>query len=222
MDNSRFSSLIYRIIGKPERWHDDYIEVMHQIIDETESFDDPENFSELAIGDQILSRLSDTNEALTAFGTLLDKSRFKMIILDDQFVPIYFNQNAEELHNYVLSTAESGKLKIGVLNKAREAAELNSSKSATGNISNLTAMNFHDQNGEQVYLRSIHSQTSPETAPRTFFLMLVLDQDRNQNQLNPDLIQRYELTDKEQAVLVNLIHGNNIKEIAELTYVSSA
>ncbi len=220
MDNSRFSNLIYRIIGKPERWHDDYIDVMHQIIDETESFENPEKLSELAIGDQILSRLSDTNEALTAFGTLLDKSRFKMIILDDSFTPIYFNQNAEELHSHVLSTAEPGKLSVGVIAKAREAAEQNSSKAQAGNSSNLTAMDYRDQNGEQVYLRSIHNQTAPDAAPRTFYLMLVLDQSRNQNQLNPDFVQRHELTDTEQRVLVSLIHGNSIKEIAEQMFVS--
>ena len=101
MENSRFSSLIYRIIGKPERWHDDYLDIMHQVLDETDSFEDPKNFSELAIGEQILNRISITNEALNAFGTLLDKSRFRMIVLDDAFVPIYHNQNAEELFHFV-------------------------------------------------------------------------------------------------------------------------
>lgn len=220
MDNSRFSSLIYRIIGKPERWHDDYIDVMHQIIDETDSFDKPEKLSELAIGDQILSRLSDTNEALTAFGTLLDKSRFKMIILDNSFIPIYFNQNAEQLHNHVLCKAEPGKLSAGILSKAREAAQQNSSAAQAGNASNLSAMNYCDQNGEQVYLRSIHNRTAPDSAPRNFYLMLVLDQSRNQTQLNPDLVQRYELTEKEQHVLLNLTHGNSIKQIAEQMHVS--
>ena len=220
MDNSRFSSLIYRIIGKPERWHDDYIDVMHQIIDETDSFDDPENFSELAIGDQILSRLSDTNEALTAFGTLLDKSRFKMIILDSDFVPFYHNQNAEDLHQHVLSKTEPDKLNLNVLDRVKKAAAQNQSKLLDGSQSNLSSMDYQDQNGDQVYLRSIQNQTSPDSDPITFYLLLVLDQERNENQLNPDLVARYELTDKEQGVLVKLIHGKSIKEIAADSFVS--
>lgn len=193
---------------------------MHQIIDETESFENPEKFSELAIGDQILGRLSDTSQALTAFGTLLDKSRFKMIILDETFTPIYFNKNAEQLHAHVLSSAESNKLSAGVLLKAREAAEQNKANAKAGNNSNLTAMDYQDQNDEQVYLRSIHNLTSPDAAARKFYLMLVLDQSRSQDHLNPDFVKRYELTDKEQSVLLELIQGYSIKEIVEQMHVS--
>lgn len=220
MDNSRFSSLVYRIIGKPERWHDDYIDIMHQILDESESIADPENFSELAVGEQILSRLSDTNEALTAFSTLLDRSRFKMIILDSDFCPIYFNQNAERLYEHVLSKAEPNKLNADVVKRAQHAAEQNKTKADAGNLSNLSALDYRDQDGAQVYLRSIHNQTMPDAEPVTYYLLLVLDKDRNENQLNPDLIARYELTEKEQRVLKNLIHGKTIKEIAETSFIS--
>lgn len=217
MDNSRFSSLVYRIIGKPERWHDDYIDIMHQILDESESIDDPANFSEIAVGEQILNRLSDTNEALTAFGTLLDRSRFKMIILDSDFLPIYFNKNAERLYEHVLSRAEPTKLSADVTKKARAAAEQNLSDSVTGNLS---ALDYVDQDGAQVYLRSIHNQTLPDAQPVTYYLLLVLDKERNENRLNPDLVSRYELTDKEQRVLKNLIHGKTIKEIAADSFTS--
>ncbi|RBP49226.1 alpha/beta fold hydrolase [Arenicella xantha] len=220
MDNSRFSTLVYRIIGKPERWHEDYIDIMHQVLDETESFDDPANFSELEIGDQILRRLSDTNEALVAFGTLLDKSRFKMIILDNDFVPIYFNQNAEDLHTQVLSSVQPGKLDLHVLNLAQNAAEQNIRNYKVGNRSNLTSLENLHCNGDQVYLRSIHNQTSPDAEPIRFYLLLVLDQSRNDKQLNPDFIKQHELTDKEQMVLVKLMHGKTIKEIACESFIS--
>lgn len=220
MDNSRFSTLVYRIIGKPERWHEDYIDIMHQVLDETESFDDPANFSELEIGDQILSRLSDTNEALVAFGTLLDKSRFKMIILDDEFAPIYFNQNADDLHTQVLSKVQPGKLDLHVLKLARQAAEQNIENYKAGNRSNLTSLEGLHCNGDQVYLRSIHNQISPDSEPIRFYLLLVLDQTRNDKQLNPDFTGRHELTDKEQMVLIKLMHGKTIKEIACESFIS--
>ncbi len=220
MDNSRFSTLVYRIIGKPERWHDDYLDIMQEVLDETDSFEEPGKLTELEIGDEILSRLSDTNEALTAFGTLLDKSRFKMIILDEEFTPIYFNQNAERLYHQLLSKVGDGKLSPQVLQLAREAAQSNTRNYLAGNHSNLTSLNYLDSTGEQVYLRSIHNQTSPDTEPTRFYLLLVLDQTRNDKQLNPDFCARHELTDREQMVLVKLMHGKTIKEISSESFIS--
>ncbi len=219
MDNSRFSSLIYRIIGKPERWHDDYLDVMHQVLDETESFDDPANFSELAIGDQILSRISNTNEALNAFGTLLDKSRFRMIVLDASFTPIYHNQNAEELFHFVQSKSKPNTVALQVLDKIRKAA-LQNAKHSNKSESNLSSIDTVDQNGDQMYLRSIHNLSEIDGTVSTYYLLLVLDKSANTKQLNPELIERYELTDKEQMVLISLIHGKTIKQIASDEFIT--
>ncbi len=220
MDNSLFSSLVYRIIGKPDRWHNDYIDIMHQVLDETDAIDDPENFSELAIGDQILSRISGTNEALMAFSTLLDKSRFKMIILDDAFRMIYRNKNAEDLYNLVQKTQNSSKLKLVVLDKVKLAAEQNHKLHHEGNQSGLYAVDYRDQNNEQLYLRSIQSRRDNNDLLSTFYLLLVVDQSANNKALNTGLVERYEFTDKEQSVLINLIHGKNIKQIASSSFVS--
>ncbi len=220
MENSNFSALIYRIIGKPDRWHEDYIEMMHQILDETDSFDDPENFSELAIGDQILSRISNTNEALAAFGSLLDRSRFKMIILDDSFIPIYHNQNAKALLKHVRNSGKKNSLNAGILGKVKAAAELNAQKIQSGTLSNLSAVDYVDENNDQLYLRTIQNQNSPDIPTSSFYLLLVLDQSRHQNQLNSDLIERYEITDKEEIILLQLIHGKTIKEICAACFIS--
>lgn len=220
MENSQFSSLIYRIIGKPERWHDDYIDVMHQILDETESFDDPENFSELAVGDQILSRLKFTNEALVAFSTLLDRSRFKMIILDEHLKPLYHNRNAQSLHQEILALDGSKALKPGLLEQINRCVKEHS-ENPNGPVRNdLMALDYSDQNGDQLYLRPIQNSAAEGARISNFYLLLVLDQERQNHSLNADLVTTYHLTDKEQMVLLHLIHGNSIKEIAEAAFVS--
>jgi len=216
MNNSRFSNLIYRIIGKPERWHEDYLDMMHQILDETDSFDEPYNFNELAVGDQIISQLKASSQALTAFNTLLDKSRFKMIILDDQLHPIYHNRNAEELHTYVLDQGDKTKLRPGLRKQIEEMPQ--AEKNNQNNT--LQALDFFDHNGEQIYLRSIQSQVDQKTAPNEFHILMALDQKHLHNELNPDLVAKYELTEKEQMVLRGLIHGKSIKEIANDSFVS--
>ena len=220
MENSNFSTLIYRIIGKPDRWHEDYIDMMHQVLDETDSFDDPENFSELAVGEQILSRISNPNDALIAFGSLLDRSRFKMIILDDHFVPIYHNSNAKALFQHVQNDSGKTELKPLILSKAQEAANLNTQKYFSDSPSNLSAMDHQDENGDQVYLRTIQNQNNSEAFASTFYLLLALDQNRHQYQLNKDLVELYKITDKEEMVLLKLIHGRNIKEISAECFVS--
>lgn len=216
MENSLFSSLIYRIIGKPERWHDDYLDVMHQILDETESFDEPQNFSELAVGDQIISRLKASNEALIAFNTLLDKSRFRMIILDDKLKPIYHNRNAEDLFQHILNPADKEQIRPTLLQqiKAKPQASSNNEQNT------LQALDFYDQQGEQVYLRSIRSQVEKNATPNDFHILMALDQSHEHDALNSDLVAKYELTEKEQMVLRGLIHGKSIKQIAEDSYVS--
>jgi len=220
MENSNFSTLIYRIIGKPDRWHEDYIDMMHQVLDETDSFDDPKNFSELAVGEQILSRISDPNDALIAFGSLLDRSRFKMIILDDHFAPIYHNSNAKALFKHVQNVSDKTALKPLILSKAQEAASLNAQKHMSDTPSNLSAMDYRDENNDQIYLRTIQNQNSSETFASTFYLLLALDPNRHQYLLNRDLVDLYKITDKEEMVLLKLIHGRTIKEISAECFVS--
>lgn len=222
MDNSRFSSLIYRIIGKPDRWHDDYIDVMNQVLDETESFDDPDNFYELAIGDQILSRISDSSEALSAFNALLNKSRFKMIILDQEFKPIYHNENAKQLHDNLVSSKpvkSQSSLNKNTAIKLKSAL-LETLKKTELNNTNLIALNFKDDNGDQLYLREIQNQTGSMGRKESFHLLLALDQDREQNKLQSNLISEYSLTEKEQSVLLRLVHGKNLKKIATEMFIS--
>lgn len=219
MDNSRFSTLIYRIIGKPDRWHDDYIDIMHQVLDETDSFDDPENFSELAVGDQILSRIRGTNDALTAFNTLLNESRFKMIILDSEAMPIYHNQNASELFNELIdpnAPDDEQWLKPSLKKSVSDAISQVSDK----HQSSLYALKAFDSKGDQIYLRVINNRNGGSSEQSIFYLLLVLDRSKLQDLLNPEFVVQYELTEKEQKVLLKLIHGRNVKETAAELFVS--
>jgi len=217
MDNSIFSSLLYRIIGKPESWQDDYIDIVHKIVDETESFDDPDNYSELAIGGQILRRMSDTNETLMAFSTLLDKSRFKMIILDEHFKPIHCNQNAKQLHDALICPNNPKQLNLSLLEQLKCAKSDDNTKVGA---SGLIALDYKNREEEQIYLRSIKNHNHSAGKAAQFNLLLMLDQSRQQSALNADLVARYELTDKEQMVLIQLIHGKSIKTIASESFVS--
>ena len=216
MENSRFSSLIYRIIGKPDRWHDDYIDVMHQILDETDSFEDAYNFRELAVGDQIISSLKHNNEALAAFNSLLDKSRFKMIILDDNCKPIYHNKNADSLALFLRCPNNHEELSPGLLATINADALTNSKN----NLDSLMALDYRDENNDQIYLRSIQSNLDSQHEPRLFYILMVLDQSHEKNELSADLIAQYELTNKEQLVVRGLIYGKGIKAIAEELFIS--
>ena len=213
MSNLRFSNLIYRIIGQPERWHDDFLDIMNQVIDETDSFDDPENFSELEVGDQIISRMHSSNETLAAFHTLLDTSRFKLIILDQKLTPIYHNHIAEQLIQHLSNTSDGNTLNAGLTKLIKEAPK-------TSQQDYLHALDFQDENGDAIYLRTIKGGAVGDEQPVIFNFLLVPDLSRKQNDLNPDLIQKFKLTAKEQKVLRNLIHGMSIKQIAVESFVS--
>ncbi len=217
MSNASFSSLIYRIIGKPERWHDEYIvEMMEQYLDEEDVFDDPSNLTELAAGDHILSRIQQGNAALNAFNTLLDKSRFKMIILDDKLSPLYHNQIAEGLFSRLQDPANPPSLKPELVKLINNAPEAN--KTNKNNI--LMALDFRDENNEQVYLRSISSAVKERNSPTQFHILMVLDRDHADLQLNAELISLYKLTEREQTVVLGLIHGNSIKQISENSFIT--
>ena len=213
MSNSSFSSLIYRIIGKPERWHDEYIvDMMQQYLNEADNLDDPDNLMELAAGDQILSRLQQGNVALAAFNTLLDKSRFKMIILDDEFRPIYHNSRADELLTYLQSDGDALRDDLMVL--------ISQLPGPGSQENQLIALEFFDQNGEQLYLRRIRSQVRDHNSPTHFHILMVLDKEQVTQRLNPELVASYGLTEKEQQVLLRLIHGSTIQQIADAIFVS--
>lgn len=216
MNNSRFSNLIYRIVGNPDRWHDDYIDLMHQILDETDSFDEPYNFNELKFGDDIISQLKESNRALTAFNTLLDTSRFKMIILDDKLKLIYHNRSAKALFKFIQSPADKSVIKPSL------AKQINESPDANENNQNnhLQALEFWDANGAQIYLRSIQSKRENRTSVTQLHILMALDSDTHNAELSTDLIAKFELTEKEQMVVRGLIHGKTIKDIATESFVS--
>ncbi len=220
-DNTRFSNLVYKIIGTPERWHSDYIDVMNQVLDDSAHIDDPKNVTELKLGDQILSQISHTNEAMMALGSLLDNGRFKMVILDNAYRVIYHNKTADQLLNYLLVNKSSNQLKPLVLKKLELTAKQNQEVALKSNHGDLTAVDYLDQNDEQVYLRSIHSRSEIDGSLSTHYLVLVVDQSARDKALNPEFISRYDLTDKEQAVLVKLIHGQSIKQLSETSFVSA-
>ncbi len=218
MDNVSFSSLIYRIIGKPERWHDEYIvEMMQQYLDETDSVDDPTNFSELAAGDQILNALRQGNVALNAFNSLLDKSRFQMIILDERLNAIYHNQSAGELLVFLSHQEKPNQLKPELISLIKKAPA-----SLAGNENNsVTALDIVDQNGDRIYLRSINSNVKQGNQPTIFNILMVLDTTNESLHLNSDLIARYELTKTEQSIVLGLVHGRTIKEIAAHSFTAA-
>jgi len=220
-DNTHFSNLVYKIIGTPERWHHDYLDTMNQVLDESTRIDNPKNVIELEIGDQILSQISNTNEAMMAFGSLLDSGRFKMVILDSAYQVIYHNKTADQLLNYLLSNDTQNQLKPSVLSKLKFAAQQNQALALIANHGGLSAVDYFDQNNEQVYLRSIHSRNDIDGSLATHYLVLVVDQSARDKPLNPEFSTRHELTEKEQAVLVKLVHGQSIKEIAETSFVSN-
>ena len=211
MDNASFGSLIYRIIGKPERWHDEYItEMMQQYLDETDSVDDPTNFGELAVGDKILNALIKGNVALDAFDSLLNKSRFQMIILDDQLNTVYHNQSSNDLLAYLSEAGDSSQLKPEFVSMISRAP-----RSQAGNKNNaIVALDMVDQNGDQVYLRSINSNVKHSGVPTLFNILMVIDKARESKHLNSELVALYELTKTEQSILQTLIHGKSVKEIA--------
>ncbi len=241
MSDSNFSSLIYRIIGKPERWHDDYIvEMMRQYLDETDAIDDPLNLLELAAGDQILSRLNQGNVAINAFNTLLNKSRFQMIILDEQLIPLYHNKIANRLFEYVQDPHQPNTLKPQLIELIKRAPD----SQAANKLNTMHALDFTDETGSQVYIRTIQSQiTRPVSGnalhdfnatdsdngvvrgaapPNLFHLLMVLDERDEYVSLNSDMAAQYGLTGKEQSVVVHLIHGDNIKEIASALFVTES
>ncbi|MFT5655227.1 MAG: pimeloyl-ACP methyl ester carboxylesterase/DNA-binding CsgD family transcriptional regulator [Arenicella sp.] len=216
LNNSRFSSLIYRIIDTPDRWIEDYLDVMNQILDETDSFDEPYNFTELEVGDRIISTLKQSGDALNAVNTFMDKSCFKMVILNRHLEPIYYNQNAEGLFKHLFNPRDHKKIKPSLEKVLITSFEEN--KASTLNA--LTALDFIDENGDQVYLGSIQSKRADKSRSSLLHFLMVPDQNNQDYVLNSKLIDKYEFTDKEQKVVQNLIHGHSIKEIAEQSFVS--
>ena len=215
MKNTNFSNLVFRIIGKPEAWHHEYLDVMHKVLDEAESIDDPDNISELEFGDQIINRLRESNDTLAAFNSLLDKSRFKIIILDEDYHPIYHNTNAQTLIKK-LSNANNKQLDPILLRQLKNAPLANEENSQNS----LQTIHFPGNSNEQLYFRSISSKLDESSPTRIFHLLLMLDQNQQHNDLNPDLVSKFELTEKEQLVLKSLIHGKSIKEIAIEAFIS--
>lgn len=225
MINSRFSNLVYRIIGKPEIIHDEYSSIMNKALDEIDSFTDPSKFFELEVGNQILSRIENSDEAVRALSTLLDNGRFKIIILDEALKPIYNNNSAKKTLESLKSQAEKNVLNASLIQAIKSALTSPTNKqSKLIDSDSLIPLNYKlnsdEKSDQQIYLKTVTNTTnSNDNKKSNFHLLLVLDQTQK-NALNPQLVAKYQLTQKEQNVLIGLIHGSSIKEIAANEFVS--
>jgi pimeloyl-ACP methyl ester carboxylesterase/DNA-binding CsgD family transcriptional regulator len=139
-----------------------------------------------------------------------------MIILDDRLQLIYHNHSAEKLYRHLRHPVALQTLKPAISNLIRQAPEA----SPVNRQNALLALNLYDENSDQIYLRSIQSQTKQSARPTLFHILMVLDHNNANEELNADLVVKYGLTEKEQNVLVRLIHGESIKNIAEASFVS--
>jgi len=213
MNNSNFSILIYKIIGEPERWHADYIDIMNQVIDDTPKFDNDDNLAEIAFGEKLINRLQQHNNTLSAFSTLLDKSRFKIIILDQEFKPIYHNIIAQDLFSELVEPEQQDALKAELLTSLQNFQNLDEADV-------LHALEQTDSNGDQIYLRTICGELGASGKSVSFHLLLLLDRNRAQSKLNQNLVTKFKLSTKEQQVLLLLMHGKNIKEISAQSFIS--
>ncbi|NND00601.1 MAG: hypothetical protein HKN85_10510, partial [Gammaproteobacteria bacterium] len=138
------------------------------------------------------------------------------IILDENLEAVYHNKNADKLFQYLQSPTIQQSIQPMLEKLIRQAPDA----SAENTQNALLALDFYDQEGEQVYLRTIHSQVRETAHPTVFHLLMVLDRQRADLRLNAELVEKYALTEKEQDVLVRLIHGNTIRDIAAQCFIS--
>ena len=219
MPNSRFSSLVYRIIGKPEVIHEEYSNILNSALQEMDLFTDPSHFAEVEIGHQILNRIENSDDAIKALNALLDDGRFKIIILNEQLSPIYNNLNARKLLDRLVSPTDDKKLNTNLLSAIQ--STINSTKKQNDERSEeLIPLDYLDRDEDKIYLKTVTNQTNSNDKNKSCFqLLLALDQSKR-NPLNQQLINRYEFTTKEQQILIGLIHGNTVKEIAANEFIS--
>ncbi len=219
MINSRFSSLVYRIIGKPEIVHDEYAQIMNRALEEIDLFSDPSHMMELEVGNQILGRIENSDDAVRALSAILDNGRFKIIILNNELRPIYNNNNAKKLLARLSSNNDSQQLKIDLLNAIKANLSKTNKAAKQSNNDALIELNYCDQDDQAIYLKTVTNQGSNDHKSAQFQLLLVLDQTQR-SPLNHQLVSKYQFTQKEQQVLIGLIHGSTIKEIAENEFIS--
>jgi len=219
MINSRFSNLVYRIIGKPEVIHDEYSEILNSALQELDLFTDPSNFAELEIGHEILNRIENSDDAIKALSALLDHGRFKIIILNEELRPIYNNNNAKKLLNRLTSSNDNRKLNsslIQAINTCLETEKLKDDNTSE----ELSLLNYLDQEKQQIYLKTVINQKNINDKKGSYFQFLLVLDDSKRNPLNSQLLEKYQFTQKEQQILIGLIHGSSVKEIAANEFIS--
>ena len=219
MPNSRFSSLVYRIIGRPEVIHEEYSNILNSALQEMDLFTDPSHFAEMEIGHQILNRIENSDDAIKALNALLDDGRFKIIILNEELSPIYNNQNARKLLDRLVSPSNDKKLNADLLSAIQTGIK-SEKQQYDKKTEKLIALDYLDRDEDKIYLKTVANQTSSNDEKKSYFqLLLALDQSKR-NPLNQQLISKYQFTTKEQQVLIGLIHGNTVKEIAANEFIS--
>jgi len=218
MPNSRFSNLIYKIIGKPEVIQDEYSKILNNALEEADLFTDPNHFAEMEVGHEILNRIENSDDAIKALNALLDDGRFKIIILNSELRPIYNNHNARGLLERLVSTTDDQKLNDELLSAIQSTLVCLETQESLRH-EKLILLDYLDQNEEQIYLKTVVNQNNNTKNESRFQLLLALDESKR-SPLNQQLLDKYQFTLKEQQILIGLIHGNTVKEIAANEFIS--
>ena len=205
LGNLLFDGLIYRVISEPDglrRSADD----MHAFIEATSDLDFDNREKRINDASSIISRIKDKDGMFSAFEAFLENNPYGLILLDNDFNHIFHNQKSNIVFDSLFNGDSPKKLKYEIIcsiNKLR-----GTRCQSTQNL--LTIKNVIDSN---LYLITGNQKKYDEQG---FNILLTPSTTDNKFQLHNSIVEEYNFTNREQALLTSLISGLELKEIAEL------
>lgn len=211
LENLLFSGLLYRIISEPDDLRKSMLD-MCTFLDTSTALNIDEKIQKIDSAMQTVDRIKDRDGAFTAFETLLQGSRYSLIIADCNYEHIFHNDKCAAILDKLMGDNGSNTLKSEIIIKINKAkCEYRGRSEKLINIPNLV------DNLTNAYLIS---NTSSLNDDRELNILLIPDANNPLFELQMALVEKFKLTNKEQLVLTNLINGCDVNQISEQFCIS--
>lgn len=212
-NQSLFSSLIYRAIGEPEYWQQSSLDPILKLLSSEMSLDASDSMEQIAVGKDLVDRLTEKETLVTAVMSVLDGARYGLLIVDQEYKRIYHNDKLRDHIDLFLSPTEQQLLPpiVDAIRKHNwQIPGIKRLECSLASIGNL-------------YVRSVPQGDARGSQPNVLHYIMVADPSHAQEAVSKEVAEAYDLSSREVSVVEAAVapgSTTNMQDIADALFIS--
>lgn len=219
-NDSIFGSLIFRAIGEPEYWQKNSVEALVKLITDEYDLDDPDSIAQIKMGKELVGKLSEKEEIVSAVMTVLEDARYGLLLVNHEFTAIYHNRIVKKYLNHLVDNTNP----TSVNENLRFLIKKHTDKLNGVTDSGLTRLDYNAAGQANIYIKSMLQSKAGEPTPKYLHRIMLASSGDDSSQICKEISKAYGLSEREVSIVQSAVRalstGGSTKEIAEDLFIS--